>query len=184
MHMSDRRRWQESGSAVSRRLTYLFGYTVVANATAHSGPGTALAEGSASAPRACQSAHRSVRPIGGTISRRFEIFICSCAATLLFATRATTADRRRPTLGRCALRRAFLPMHLASSSATGWSTGPCTSGCRRRPCSTCLTCFRLLWSIRFHFTVTEHFTLRIFSANVRPLTFSSSRATCNVDTFF
>ena len=32
----------------------------------------------------CQSAHRRVRPIGGTISRRFEIFSCSCAATLLF----------------------------------------------------------------------------------------------------
>ena len=61
-------------------------------------------------------------------------------------TRATTADRWCSTLGRCALRRAFLPMHLASSSATGRSTGPCASGCRRRPCSTCLTCSRLFWS--------------------------------------
>ena len=32
------------------------------------------------------------------------------------------------------------------SSATGRSTGPRISGCRRRPCSTCLTCFRLFWS--------------------------------------
>ena len=52
-----------------------------------------------------------------------------------FGTRATTVDRWYSTLGRCALRRAFLPVHLASSSATGRSTAPCTSGCRRRPCS-------------------------------------------------
>ena len=58
-------------------------------------------------------------------------------------TRATTADRWCSTLGKCALRRAFLPVHLASSSATGRSTGLCTSGCRRRPYSTCLACFRL-----------------------------------------
>ena len=83
MHMSDRRRWQDGGSAVSWRLAHLFGYTVVVKGTAHSGPSTALAEGSASAPRTCQSAHRRVRPIGGIISRRFETFSCSCAATLL-----------------------------------------------------------------------------------------------------
>ena len=47
-------------------------------------------------------------------------------------------DRWCSALGRCALFDALLwPMHLASSSATGRSTGPCTSGCRRRPCSTC-----------------------------------------------
>ena len=61
-------------------------------------------------------------------------------------TRATSADRWCSTLGRCALRRAFRPMHLASSSATGRSTGPRLSGCRRRPSSTCLTCFKLFWS--------------------------------------
>ena len=61
-------------------------------------------------------------------------------------TRATTADRWYSTVGRCALRRATLPMHMASSSATGRSTGLCMSGCRRRPCTTCLTCFRLFWS--------------------------------------
>ena len=44
---------------------------------------TALAQGSPSAPRTCQSAHRCVRPIGGTISRRFETFSCSCAGTVL-----------------------------------------------------------------------------------------------------
>ena len=36
------------------------------------GPSITIAEGSASAPRACQGARRHVRQIGGTISRRFE----------------------------------------------------------------------------------------------------------------
>ena len=36
------------------------------------GPSITIAEGSASAPRACQGARRRVRQIGGTISRRFE----------------------------------------------------------------------------------------------------------------
>ena len=58
MHMSDRRRWQGGGSAVSRRLARLFGYMVVVNGTAHSGPSTAHAQGSASAPRTGQGAHR------------------------------------------------------------------------------------------------------------------------------
>ena len=47
---------------------------VVVSGTTHSGPSTALPQGSASATRTCQSAHRGVRPIGGTISRRF----CRC----------------------------------------------------------------------------------------------------------
>ena len=122
-------------------LHILFGYMVVVNGTAHFGPSMALAQGPASSPRSCQSAHRGVRPIGGTISR----FSCSCAATLLLGRGQqvrTDGARHRAS----ALRRAFLPMHLASSSATGRSTGLCTSGCRRRPCSTCLTCFRLFWS--------------------------------------
>ena len=64
-------------------LHIFFGHMVVVNGTTHSGPSTALAQGSASAPRTCQSAHRRVRPFGGTISRRFETFTCSCAATML-----------------------------------------------------------------------------------------------------
>ena len=53
-------------------VTCISVYTVVANGTVHSGPSAAHAEGSASATRACQSAHRRVRPIGGTISRRLR----------------------------------------------------------------------------------------------------------------
>ena len=53
--------------------------------------------GSASAPRACHSAHRRVRPIGGTISRHFGMFSCSCAATLLLGRgqQLRTAGARR-----------------------------------------------------------------------------------------
>ena len=79
-------------------------------------------------------------------SRAVSKYSVALAPPLCSGTRATTADSGCSTLGRCALRRALLPMHLASSSATGRSTGPCTSGYRRRPCSTCLTCFRLFWS--------------------------------------
>ena len=71
-------------------------------------------------------------------------------------TRATTADRWCSTQGKRALRRAFLPMHLASSSATGRSTGLCTSGCPRRLCSTCLTCFGLFWDNLQMSFVTAH----------------------------
>ena len=71
-------------------------------------------------------------------------------------TRATTADSLSSTLGKEALRREFLPMHLFSSSATGRSTSPCSSGCRRRPCSTCFTCFRLSWGNLQMSFVTKH----------------------------
>ena len=40
--------------------------------------------------------------------------------------------------------------------ATGRSTGLCTSGCRKRPCSTCLTCFRLFWGNLQMSFVTTH----------------------------
>ena len=49
------------------------------------------AEGSASTSR--DRVHRRVRPIRGTISRRFEIFTCSCAATLLDAVQVRVSTR-------------------------------------------------------------------------------------------
>ena len=81
-------------------------------------------------PQTCPSARRNhLAPF-----RNLQLLLRRHSAS---GTRATTADRWCSTLGKCALRRAFLPVHLASSSATGRSTGLCTSGCRRPPYSTC-----------------------------------------------
>ena len=67
------------------------------------------------------------------------------------------ADRWCSTLGKCALRRAFRPTHLASSSATvhEWLS-------ERRPCSTCLTCFRLFWSNLQMSFVTTHTSMLVY----------------------
>ena len=125
-------------------VVHICSFTRLLPREAHSGPNTALAEGSASAPRACQSAQTCPPDRRNHLApfRNLHLLLRRHSA---IGTRATTADRWCSTVGMSALRLAFLPMHLASSSATGRFTGPCRSGCRRCPCSTCLTCFRLFW---------------------------------------
>ena len=84
---------------------------IVFDRTAHSGPSTALAKGSACTPRTCHSAHRGVRPIGGTISRRFETVSCSCAATLILGRgqQLRTDGARHRASARFDAHQAFLP---------------------------------------------------------------------------